>query len=140
MSAAQARVADAMLRSLGGRTVLLHIPAPAVAGDLGEQVGLATPLFQDLSIGPAVFRKIRPWVAIHAKERAADSELLLSATAVTQVVGSSGYRSADVLFANASAVVVDGAMLEIMSVASVEAFGSVYLYRLGLRAAAADLT
>lgn len=139
MSAAQARVADALLRNLGGRTVLLHIPAPAVPGDLGEQVGLATPSFQDLPIGPAVFRKIRPWVALHARERPADSELLLSATAVTQVVGSLGYRSVDVLFASARGVVVDGASLEIMSVASVEAFGSVYLYRLGLRAAAADL-
>ena len=139
MSAAQARVADALLRSLGGRTVLLHIPAQAVPGDLGEQVGLATPQFQDLPIGPAVFRKVRPRLAIHLVERAADSEMLLSATAVMQVVGSLGYRSADVLFANASRVVVGGAMLEIMSVASVEAFGSVYLYRLGLRATAADL-
>ena len=56
-----------------------------------------------------------------------------------QAVGSLGYRSADVLFASACGVVVDGASLEILSVASVEAFGSVYLYRLGLRAATADL-
>ncbi len=37
----QVRMADALLRSVGGRTVLLHIPAAAVQGDEGEQVGLA---------------------------------------------------------------------------------------------------
>jgi len=58
---------------------------------------------------------------------------------VLQVVGSLAYGSADVLFASACGVVVDGATLEITSVTSAEAFGSVYLYRLGLRAAAADL-
>ena len=139
MSAAQARVADSLLRSLGGRTVLLHIPAQAIPADIGEQLGLLLPVFQDVAIGPAVFRKVRPRLAAAGKERPADSELLLSASAVLQVVGSLGYRSADVLFASASGVVVDGATLEIMSVTSAEAFGSVYLYRLGLRAAAADL-
>ena len=139
MSAAQARVADSLLRSLGGRTVLLHIPAQAIPGDLGEQVGLAVPVFQDVAIGPAVFRKVRPRIAPVVKERPADSELLLSASAVMQVVGSLGYRSADVLFGIACGVIVDGATLEIMSVTSAEAFGSVYLYRLGLRAAIADL-
>ena len=139
MSAAQAKVADALLRSLGGRTVLLHIPALAIPGDIGEQLGLAVPLFQNVAIGPAVFRKVRPRLASAAKERPADSELLLSASAVMQVVGSLGYRSADVLFANACGVIVDGATLEITSVTSAEAFGSVYLYRLSLRAAVADL-
>ena len=138
MSAAQVRIADALLRSLGGRTVLLHIPAQAIPGDLGEQLGLAIPQFQDVAIGPAVFRKVRPRISA-AKERPADSELLLSASAVTQLVGSLGHRSASVLFANACGVMVDGVLLEITSATSVEGFGSVYLYRLGLRPAAADL-
>ena len=139
MSPAQARVADALLRSLGGRTVQLHIPAQAIPGDIGEQLGLALPLFQDIAIGPAVFRKVRPRLASAAKERPAESELLLSASAVMQVVGSLGYGSADVLFAGACGVVIDGTTLEITSVTSAEAFGSVYLYRLGLRARAGDL-
>ena len=139
MSAAQARVADTLLRSLGGRPVLLHIPASAIPGDLGEQLGLALPQFQDVALGPVVFRKVRPRIAVAGKERPADSELLVSPSAVMQIVGSLGYRSADVLFASARGVVVDGATLEIMSVTSAEAFGSVHLYRLALRAAAADL-
>jgi len=139
MSTAQVRLTDALLRSLGGRTVLLHIPAPAVPGDIGEQVGLATPLFQDTPIGPAILRKIRPRIATFTKERTAESELLVSASAVAKIVGSLGYDSADVLFANACGVLIDGELLEITSATSAEGFGSVYLYRLGLRAGAADL-
>ena len=133
-------MADAMLRTVGGRTVLLHVPAPAVPGDIGEQVGLALPLFQDVQIGPAVFRKVRAKIATGDAARPAQYELLVSASAVANVVGSLDYESADVLFAQAGGVLVDGALLAITSVTSAEAFGSVYLYRLGLRAAAADLT
>ena len=139
MTTAQVRMADALLRSLGGGTVLLHVPAQAIPGDIGEQVGLATPLFQDVPIFPAIVRKIRPRLATPNKERPTESELLVSASAVANIVSSLGYRSADVLFASACGVMVDGALLEITSATSAEGFGSVYLYRLGLRASAADL-
>ena len=139
MRAAQVRVADALLRSLGCRTVLLHIPAQAVPADIGEQLGLACPQFQDVAIGPAVMRKIRPKIATAAKERPAEAELLLSATAVARIVGSLAHQSADVLFANACGVLIDGDLWEITSATSVEAFGAVYLYRLGLRATAVEL-
>jgi len=139
MSGAQSRIADTLLRSVGGRTVLLHVPSPAVPGDTGEQVGLALPLFQDVPIGPAVFRKVKPRTAAGQTERPPQYELLVSASAVAALVGSLAYRSADVLFAQACGVLVDGALLAITSVASAEAFGAVYLYRLGLRAAVADL-
>ena len=139
MSAAQVRMADALLRSLGGRTVLLHIPAPAIPGDIGEQIGLATPLFQDVELRPVVLRKIRAKIATAETERPAEYELLVSASAVERVVGSLAYTSADVLFGLACGVLVDGEQMEITSATSVEGFGSVYLYRLGLRASAADL-
>jgi len=139
MSAARVRMADALLRSLSGRTVLLHIPAPAIPGDIGEQIGLAVPLFQDVPIGPAVLRKVRAKIATAETERPAEFELLVSASAVAKIVGSLEYQSADLLFASACGVVVDGELLEVTSVTSAEGFGSVYLYRLGLRASAADL-
>lgn len=132
-------MADALLRSVGGRTVLLHVSAPAVPGDIGEQIGLAQPLFQDVPIGPAVFRKVRAKIATGESARPAQFELLVSSSAISNLVGSPGYKAADVLFAQATGVLVDGALLAITSVTSAEAFGSVYLYRLGLRAAAADL-
>ena len=139
MSGAQARMADTLLRNVGGRTVLLHISAPAVPGDLGEQLGLAAPQFQDIALGPAVFRKVKPKIASGQGERVARYELLLSATAVANAVGSLAFHSADVLFGQANGVLIDGALFGITSVTSSEAFGNVYLYRLGLRAAAADL-
>jgi hypothetical protein len=131
-------VADSLLRAAGGRTVLLHMPAPAIPGDLGEQLGLAIPEFQDVPLGPAVFRKVRPRIGTPEQPKEAAYELLVSASAVLGVVGSLGFQAADVLFAHAAGVVVDGALLGIVSVTADEAFGSVYLYRLGLRGAVKD--
>ena len=136
---AQVRIADALLRGLGGRTVLLHVPAPAVQGDLGEQVGLAAPEFQDLELGPVAFRKVRAKIATAETERAAEYELLVSASAVKRLVGSLEYGSASVLFGQAAGVLVDGALLQITSATSAEGFGTVYLYRLGLKGSAAGL-
>jgi hypothetical protein len=131
-------VADSLLRTAGGRTVLLHMPAPAIPGDLGEQLGLAIPEFQDVPLGPAVFRKVRPRIGTPEKPKEAAYELLVSASAVLRVVGSLGFDAVDVLFAQAAGVLVDGALLGIVSVTADEAFGSVYLYRLGLRGAVKD--
>jgi hypothetical protein len=139
LSGGRVRMADTLLRSVGGRTVLLHVPAPAIPGDLGEQLGLATPLFQDVELCPAVLRKVRAKIATAATEHPAEYELLVSASAVEKAVGSLAYDSADVLFASACGVIVDGDLREITSVTTAEAFGEAYLYRVGLRAAAADL-
>lgn len=133
---AQVRMADALLRTVGGRTVLLRISAPAVAGDLGEQIGLATPGFSDVALGPVVFRKVRPKAETG---QAVQYELLVSATAVSKAVGVLGFDSAGVLFGQAAGVVVDGSLLRITTATSVEGFGSVYLYRLGLTGAAGTI-
>ena len=45
-------------------------------------------------------------------------ELLVSASAVSGIVGSLGYSAADVLFARAYGVLVDDALLEVVSVTS----------------------
>ena len=134
-----AQMSDSLLRSLGGRTVLLHIPLPAVAGDLGEQLGLAAPQFQDVALAPAVFRRVRAKIATGAKSRVAQYELMLSASAVERALTSLEYDSAALLFAEASGVTVDGELLAIASFAAAEAFGVPYLYRLGLNGLAKDL-
>ena len=129
---AQVRMADALLRTVGGRTVLLRIPMPAVAGDLGEEIGLAVPAFKDVELGPVVFRKVR---AKAEAGKATAYELLVSATAVGKAVGSLEFGSAGVLFGQAAGVVVNGVLLRIATATSVEGFGAVYLYRLGLMGA-----
>jgi len=126
-----ARAADVLLRAMGGCSVMLRMPVPAVPADPSEQLGIATPAFQDLRLAPVVFRKAR---ATLADGKAAKSEMLISATAIEQLVGSLAYASASVLFANAYAVLADDEQFDIVSASAEQAFGKPYVYRLILRA------
>jgi hypothetical protein len=146
-SAVAVRAADTLLRGVGGRKVLLRIPAPAIAGDDGEQLGVATPGFQDLALWPVVFRRVRatmtPATALEVGAtagKATQFELLVSATVVRGLVGSLGYASAAVLFQEAFGVLVDAALLEVESATWSEVDGTPYLYRLLLREPLALLT
>ena len=128
-----ARAADVLLRALGGCSVRLRMPAPAVPADPTEQLGLATPEFQDLALAPVVCRKARATVST---DQAARWDLLVSATAVEKLVGSLAYASASVLFANACGVLTgEGAeLLEIVSATQEPLLGRPYVYRLLVRA------
>ena len=130
-SAAAVRAADALLRCAGRRLVLLRMPAQASAGDTTEQLGLAVPEFQDVELAPVVFRKAR---ATTADGKAAKWELMVSATAVNALVGSLGYSAANVLFATAFGVLIDGVLMEVESATESEVLGTPYVYRLVLRA------
>jgi hypothetical protein len=121
-SDAAVRSADALLRANGGRAVLLRLPAPAANND-GEQLGLATPQFQDVELAPAAFRST-----------AKTSTLLISGSAVKAVVGSLKFNSAEVLFETAAGVVVDGVLYTILSSTATTADGATYLYSLELLA------
>jgi hypothetical protein len=132
-------MADTLLRHTGGRTVLLRLPAPAVPGDPGEQVGLASPQFRDVELFPAVYRRLRAKAATGEAGHGVVYELMLSATAVQRVTGTLAFDSAALLFQQAVGIVVDGALLEVIWMASAEAFGNVYLYRIGLRGALKDV-
>lgn len=133
---AAARAGDVLLRAVGGRSVLLRMPAPAVPADVTEQLGIAVPLFQDLPLAPVVYRKARATVAIGKR---AKWELLVSATAVRKIVTSLAYASAGVLFATAFGVLSDDELLEIGSATEEQAFGQPYLYRLVLLAPSAQM-
>ncbi len=131
-------VAETLLRGFGGKTVLLHMPAPAVPNDEGEQLGLATPQFQDVPLYPVVFRRLRAKTGTANTPNEATYEVLVSASAVLAAAGSLGLEAADVLFAQAAGVVVDDTLLGITWVTAAEARGTPYLYRLGLRGAVKD--
>ena len=128
---AAARAADVLLRAMGGRMVMLRMPAPAVPADVTEQLGIATPAFQDLLLEPVVYRKARATVA---EGKAAKWELLVSATMVAGLVGSLSYASASVLFAAAYGVLSGDELLEIVSATEEQIFGQPYVYRLVPRA------
>jgi len=121
---------------MGGRTVMLRMPAPAVPADATEQLGIATPTFHDIPLGPVVYRKARATVD---NGKAAKWELLVSASAVESLVGSLTYASASVLFAEAHGVLSDDELLEIESATQEQVFGQPYVYRLGLRAPLAQV-
>ena len=134
MGDAAQRAADTLLRATGGQALQLRVPTPAVAGDVTEQLGLATPGFEDLELAPAVFRKSRARVA---DGKAAEYEVLVSATCVEALAGGTG-QSVDVLFAQAFGVVADGSVLAIEAVSASEIGEAAYLYRLLLRGAMVD--
>jgi hypothetical protein len=121
------RAADALLRT-AGRAVLLRLPAPAVPGDPAEQLGLATPVFQDVELTPVIIRR---------GKTEGRQELLISASAVTKIIGSLGYSAAKVLFADSYCIMLDEVVLQIISVAESEINGTVYLYRVTVQLPAA---
>jgi len=124
-------LADALLRSVAGSTALLRVTGTN-ADTSQSELGLVATIFSDVVISPVVMRKLRP-----AWQEGGESkwELLASATSVEQQVNALDLVSAQSLFAMTLAVTVASQDYLIESIASNEAFGQVYLYRLLLREA-----
>ena len=125
-------LADALLRSVTGTTALLRVTGVNAAASSMSEVGLVATTFAEVPVSPALMRKARP-----AWDQSGQSkwELLLSATSVQQQVNALDLSSAQSLFGMTLAVTVAGQDYLIESIASNEAFGRVYLYRLLLREA-----
>jgi hypothetical protein len=135
-SGAAVRAANVLMRSVGGRSVLLRMPFMASAGDVTEQLGLATPQFQDIELAPVVFRSARATVT---EGKAARWELLVAGDAVEALVGSMGYGAAESLFGAAFGVLIDGVLMTVESTTAAEVEGVAYLYRLVVRAPLAQV-
>jgi hypothetical protein len=123
LAAGAQRAAETALRNCGGGTVFLRLPAPAAAGDDGEQLGLATPAFNDLPLGPAVFTPT-----------STGGTLRLSLPSVRQAVQTLSAADAAALWESAAGVVLDGLLYVITSVRTDHAAGEPYLYTLTLLA------
>ena len=124
-------LADALLRTASGTSARLRITGTSAASNMSE-LGLVSTTFAEVTVGPVVMRKLRPtWQA----DNITKWELLVSATGVQQQVLTLDLASAQSLFAMTLAVIVAGQNYIIESIASNEAFGEVYLYRLLLREA-----
>ena len=98
------RLAETALCSRGSSITMLRMPGLATSGADAEQLGLATPQFQDEPIGPTVWRKA-----------GVDTTLLVAAGAIARLVGSTGFVSAEALFEAAAGVVVDGIFYTILN-------------------------
>lgn len=123
------RMADALLHSLGGSAVALRYPMVAQSGQDLEQLGLSAPAFEDVPLGPAVFRRLH---AAIGKDGTTKYELLISASAVNAQMATLGLSSIAELFAAALGMVVRGSLLGVLGVTASEAFGQAYLYRVQL--------
>lgn len=123
-------MADALLRAGGGIAVSLFVaPATVDSSDAG-QVGIDIPNFQQLSLSPAIFRRVR---ATMQEGQQARYELLISASAVQQQVSTLQLTSADALFDTAAGIEINGAQFLVESRSVSQSLGQVYLYRLLLR-------
>jgi hypothetical protein len=129
------RAADSLLRSQGGFNAGLRLPAPTAAGVNAEQLGLSAPQFQDLPLGPAVFRKVR---IVMAEGQSSKYELLISASAVAAAVSGQAVASADVLFAMATGIAVNGVLFLIGATSFTDWQGQVCVYRVLLRESLPD--
>lgn len=124
-------LADALLRSVSGSTALLRVTG-ATADSSQSELGLIATTFSDVVISPVVLRSLRPaW----KEGNLSRWELLVSASSIEQQVNVLDLVSAQALFAMTLAVTIAGQDYLIESIASNEAFGQVYLYRLLLREA-----
>lgn len=124
------RTFDTLLRNAPARSVMLRLPAPRAVADNDELFGLATPVFQDIELAPAVFRKA---LAKTTADGHREHELLVSATAVAALAGAQDFGSADALFASAYGVVIDNMLLTITGAREIEAGGAACGHILTLR-------
>jgi len=124
-------LADALLRSVAGTSALLRVTGTNADTNQSE-LGLLATTFLDVVVSPVVMRRIKPYLQAGEETR---WELLISATSVQQQVSTLDLASAQALFAMVLAVTIAGQDYLIEAVASNEAFGQVYLYRLLLREA-----
>ena len=122
-------IADALLRSVAGSSAQLRVTG-ASSDSSQSELGLIATTFSQVVISPVVMRKLRP--AAKAGD-APQWEMLVSATSVQAQVNALDLQSAQALFSMTLAVTMAGSDYLIESVASNEAFGKVYLYRLTLR-------
>ena len=126
---AQQMLADALLRSVGGASAQLVVSDTSTDSAMSE-MGLVATTFGSVIVSPVAMRKLRPtW----QEGNESKWEMFVSATSVADQVGALNLASAQELFAMTLSVIVASQSYLIESIASNEAFGQIFLYRLLLR-------
>ncbi|MEZ2347369.1 hypothetical protein [Terriglobus sp. RCC_193] len=120
---AERRAACAMVRFVGGDTARLEMPAPPIAGDDEEQLGLRTPEF---------FAKLLAPVAIRSAKDS--TEVLVAADVLEELLGVSGCGAVAAAMMAVYAVVIGDVRYRMTTTECVKAKGDACLYRLLLTA------
>ncbi|HVN18279.1 MAG TPA: hypothetical protein VMU05_05880 [Dongiaceae bacterium] len=118
------RAVDAMLRAMGRESVLLLIPATAMAGDAAGQLGLVDPGVMELLISPIAMRELTTG-NLGPRRRV---EFTLPASGIEGQLAAVGMASADDLFAAVIGVTYSNELFHIEKVAPQSFGGTVCLY------------
>lgn len=119
------RAADALLQTLGPSEVILVLPVPIEQNN--ADLGLASPVVEQLSLSPAVVRKIGSATATGTR-----MEVMLSASTVNAQAESRNFDPPDALFDAALGVLHGGKLLRIEGVGWDSFADTPYLYRITL--------
>ena len=116
------RAAMAALWANGGFQVALRMPGLAASGSDAEQLGLATPQFQDVPVSPAVWRKV-----------GLNTALVLGSCGIANLLSSQQFASAESLFEAAVGVVVGDVLYVINKAEPLMVAGIPCAYRLAVQ-------
>jgi len=119
MDMAGRAAACAMVQFLGGASARLEMPAPPVAGDDGEQLGLRSPEF---------FAKLLTPIAVRNTKDA--TEVLVAADVLEELLGVSGCGAVAAAMTAVYAVVIGDVRYRMTATECMKAKGDVCLYRL----------
>jgi len=119
LDVAERRSADALVWMLGASEVRLEMPAPPIAGDDGEQLGLRAPEF---------FAKVLAPVAVRFVKR--NTELLVAADVLEELLGVYGFGAVRAAMTGVYAVVVGNVRYRLVRVECVASKAQACAYRL----------
>jgi len=122
---AAARAADAMLQTLGGRSVILLFPAAGMPPDPTGELGLVDPGVVQAPIAPVIVREL----TTESNGPRRRIELVAGRSSMAELVSQRNVESADVLFETALGIVYQGDIFHIEGFVVDRFAGVAYLYR-----------
>ena len=122
LGATSVRAAEALLRSLGDGGIVLRLPLPTVVPN--SDLGLAGPLTEDVTLGPALLQVIQP--DTDGRKR---YEAVIASQAVDEQIERRNLQDADDLFDSALGIVANGKLLRIVNATPHTCGARVFLYR-----------
>jgi hypothetical protein len=116
---AERRAADALVRMLGASEAWLEMPAPPVAGDDGELLGLRAPEFFAKVLAPVAIRFVK-----------GNTELLVAANVLEELLCVHGFGAVRAAMTAVYAVVVGDVRYRLVRVECVASHAEACAYRL----------
>ncbi len=124
------RAGEALVRALGGATVVLRVPVSSATTGTQQQLGIATGQVDDISLYPVVVRRIPPPKAARKKDVVSGQyEFLLPSSIVLAQAELRNCDQPEDLFTGAIGIMFQDRLLRITDVGYDYFAGMTYLYR-----------